>query len=347
MFTQPNYSSIAQDWDKDTILDCCKQNNPDKPCTDCCNDSWQTELNKVIPAYNAIVELTAQLQNKFDFITSRRDRYKTWLDELNKIELAARDICYQLNLIAVQSDRIWYNTCEAGKAIDILFCMIRDIYMQVDEIKTMFDSLQNCITRNNDPALGKGQGILKYLDDYKSKLDATVKTRDDIIKNIVTAVQLASLLRNGISTSQCPKDGDTPYDPCAPDKTSCTSLKDQAYYGFKAVICEWYTEFACDTPCTDTPENCPPPSAKGQTQQGGASPATNSPMECEFTPVFDFPICNNSFKADVKSWVDSDTATLVTLVQQLNDAKMKQQSLLACKNSLDLAIKSVDPAARC
>ncbi len=42
-----------------------------------------------------------------------------------------------------------------------------------------------------------------------------------------------------------------------------------------------------------------------------------------------------------------DNATLATLLVQLNDAKMKQQSLLACKNSLDLAIKAVDPAARC
>jgi hypothetical protein len=45
--------------------------------------------------------------------------------------------------------------------------------------------------------------------------------------------------------------------------------------------------------------------------------------------------------------VDADNATLTTLLQQLNDAKIKQQSLLACKNSLDLAIKAVDPAARC
>ena len=95
------------------------------------------ELNKVNPAYNAIVELTTQLQNKFDFITSRRDRYKTWVDELNKAELLARDICSQLKLIAVQSDKIWYNTCEAEKAIEILFCMLRDIYMQIDEIKTL------------------------------------------------------------------------------------------------------------------------------------------------------------------------------------------------------------------
>lgn len=338
MFKQPNYTGIAPDWDKDTILDCCKQNNPDQPCTDCCYDNWQTELNKVNPAYNAIVELTTQLQNKFDFITSRRDRYKTWVDELNKAELLARDICYQLKLIAIQSEKIWYNTCEAEKAVEILFCMIRDIYMQIDEMKTMFDTLQNCIARNNDPALGKGQGILKYLDDYKSKLDATVKTRDDIIKNIELAVQLATLIRNGISTLDC--SNASSYKPCDTDLKPCTSLSVAVYYGFKAVICEWYNEFACDTPCsTITLENCPPSTS--------TTPTTDCNSNCELIPTFDFPICNNSFKADVQSWVNKDNDTLVTLLETLNEAKMKQQSLLACKNSLDLAIKAVDPAARC
>lgn len=347
MLTNHNYTSITQDWDKDTILECCQTNNPDQPCTDCCYDSWENELIKVNPAYNAVVELTTQLQNKFDFITSRRDRYKTWMDELNKAELLARDICYQLKLIAVQSDKIWYNTCEAEKAIEILFCMIRDIYMQIDEIKALYDSLQNCITRNNDPALGKGQGILKYLDDYKSKLDATVKTRDDIIKNIVLAVQLATLIRNGISTHDCPNGTDSPFNPCDPDLTPCATVGDVVYYGFKTVICEWYNAFACDTPCSDTPENCPPPSATSQTQQGETTSTTDCNPDCILIPTFDFPICNNSFKAEVQSWVDTDNATLATLLVQLNEAKMKQQSLLACKISLDLAIKAVDPAARC
>lgn len=347
MLTHHNYTDILQDWDKDTILECCQTNNPGQPCTDCCYDTWENELNKVNPAYNAIVEETTQLQNQLDFITNRRDRYKTWIDELTKAELLARDICYQLNLIAVQSDKIWYNTCEAEKAIEILFCMLRDIYMQIDEIKALYDSLQNCIARNNDPALAKGQGILKYLDDYKTKLDATVKTRDDIIRNIVLAIQLANLIRNGISTRDCPKASDPPYNPCNPDLTPCATINGTVYYGFKTVICEWYNAFACDTPCDDNPENCPPSSSANLTQQGETPPTTDCKPKCELIPTFDFPICNNTFIAEVQSWLDCDNAAIATLTDKLNKAKMKQQTLLACKNSLDMAIKAVDPAARC
>lgn len=347
MLTNHNYTNIDTNWDKDTILECCQPNNPgDQPCSDCCYDSWENELNKVNPAYNYIVEYANQLQNKVDFITARRDRYKSWVEELNKAEVLARDICYQLKLIAVQSDKIWYNTCEAEKAIEILFCMIRDIYMQVDEIKTLYDSIQNCITRNNDPALGKGQGILKYLEDFKTKLDATVKTRDDVIKNIVYAIQLSSLLRNGISTRDCPSDSGTPYNPCAPDLTPCVTVSGTVYYGFKTVICEWYNAFACDTNCTD-PSTNPPPPPPATTTQGGTTTSTDCNPECELIPTFDFPICNNSFKTDVQAWVDADNATLITLLDELNKAKMKREALLACKTSLDMAIKVVDPAARC
>jgi len=340
MLTQHNYTNIDPNWDKDTILECCQPNKPGTPpCSDCCYDSWEIELIKVNPAYNAIVELTNQYQKRVDFITARRDRYKSWVDEFTKAEKLARDICDQLGLIAVQSDKIWYNACDAEKAIEILFCMIRDIYMQVDELGTLYIDLQNCVTRNNDPALNKGQGIFKYLDDFKTKLDATVKTRDDVIKNIVLAVQLSSLIRNGISTRDCPKASDPPYNPCAPDLTPCASINGTVYYGFKTVICEWYNDFACSVECTD--------STSTTTATTASTPTADNNPECELIPTFDFPICNNSFKNDVQSWVDADDTLLVTLVAQLNDAKKRREALLACKTSLDLAIKAVDPATRC
>ena len=229
MLTKHNYVEIATNWDQETILECCgSSNNPDPCCSDCCFDSWQDELNKVNPAYNFAVEYATQLQNKVDFITSRRDKYKIWVDELDKAETLARDICHQLKLIAVQSEKIWYNSCKAVEAIDILFCMIRDIFMQIDKLKTLYDSLQSCITRNNDPCLVKGQGILKYLDDYKTKLVATVKTRDDIVKNIIDAIRIGNLIRNNISTKDCPCKDDPPYDPCA-ETDPCATVEGAVY----------------------------------------------------------------------------------------------------------------------
>jgi hypothetical protein len=332
MLTQSDYKPIDQDWDKDTILDCCKTNDPDQPCNDCCYDSWQEELNKVNPSYNAIIEKTALLQSKLDFITSRRDRYKAWIEELDKAELLAREICHQLKLIAAQTDKIWYNTCKAEEAVQILFCMLRDIFMQIDELQAIFDNLDNCVRKNNAQGLNKGEGIFKYLEEYRTKLLATVKTRDEVIKNIVLAIRLASLLRNGISTRDC--DCEPSYDPCAENQEPCHTLNGTVYYGMKALICEWYNEFACDTDCTEKS------SSQTKTYAGSES------HECELKPIFDFPICNNTFKDEIQTWLDKDIADRNDLLEELNKAKMKQQSLLACKNSLDQAIKAVDPA-RC
>jgi uncharacterized coiled-coil DUF342 family protein len=93
--------------------------------------------------------------------------------------------------------------------------MIRDIYSQTDKIKNIYDSLYNCITRVNDPSLIPNQGILQALNEYKQKLDAVLKTRDEIVKAIVEAIKLANLIRNNISTRDCP-DGGESFDPCVP-----------------------------------------------------------------------------------------------------------------------------------
>ena len=192
MLTKHHYDDIADGWDKDTILDCCKtQPSGDPTCVDCCYDTWQDELKTVTQKYNSVVEQATQIQNKLTFITDRRNKYKTWLDELNNAQDLAVAICNQLELIAVQSDKIWYSSCKAVDAVETLFCMIRDFFMQLDLIKTQYDDIQNCITNNTDPSLVKGQGILKALDDYKAKLDIVIKLRDDIIKNIVAAVKIS------------------------------------------------------------------------------------------------------------------------------------------------------------
>jgi hypothetical protein len=338
MLTQSDYKPIDQEWDKETVLDCCKTNVQDQPC-DCCYNSWQEELKKVNPSYTAIVEKTALLQSRLDFITSRRDRYKMWIDELDKAELLARDICHQLKLIATQSDKIWYNTCKAEQAIHILFCMLRDIFMQIDELQSIFDSLDNCVRKNNSQGLNKGEGIFKYLEEYRVKLVATVKTRDEIIKNIVQAIKLASLLRAAISTRDC--DSEPAYEPCV-ENEPCSTLDGTVYYGLKALICEWYKEFACDETCIENS-----PAQSGSYKGGHSSGGSQNNDDCELKPVFDFPVCKNGFRDEIQSWLDDDNATITDLLDELNKAKMKQQSLLACKNSLDQAIKAVDPSTKC
>lgn len=338
------YVDILPDWDKDTIRDCCSKVNPGDPtCVDCCYDTWTDELKKVTQKYNSASEYAAQLQNKLTFITDRRSRYKTWDNEIINAQELAMAICNQLELIAVQSDKIWYSSCKAVDAVETLFCMIRDFFMQIDLIKTQYDDIQNCLTNNTDPSLVKGQGILKALDDYKAKLDIVIKLRDDIIKNIVTAVQIANLIRNNISTKDCSDD----FKPCADNPTPCAG--DDAFYGFKTVICEWYKAFACDVPCTDAG------TTGTTTTTTQASAPVSTPLvqgdcgddNCDLVPTFDFPICNNTYKACVEKWLAADEAAYKDLTAKLQQANKDKEALTACKNSLVKALKAVDPKARC
>ncbi len=275
-------------------------------------------------------------------ITDRRNKYRTWVDELNNAQDLALAICNQLELIAVQSDKIWYNSCKAVDAVETLFCMIRDFFMQLDLIKTQYDDIQNCITNNTDPSLVKGQGILKALDDYKAKLDIVIKLRDDIIKNIVAAVKIANLIRNNISTKDCNYEG---FAPCPPSPTPCAG--DDIFYGFKTVICEWYKAFACDVPCVDTGTTATSNTNTQPTTQTNTIQDDCGDENCELLPTFDFPICNNSYKACVQKWLAADETQYTDLTAQLQEANKQKEALTACKNSLVKAIKAVDPKTRC
>ncbi len=344
MLTKQNYQDLTDGWDKDTILDCCKSQDPgDSSCVDCCYDSWQGELNTVTQKYNSILEKATQIQNKLVFITDRKNKYKAWLEEINNAQDLAVSICNQLELIALQCDKIWYNSCQAVHAVENLFCMIRDFFMQLDLIKTQYDNVQNCITNNTDPSLVKGQGILKFLDDYKAKLDIVLKLRDEIIKNIVTAVKICKLLSNEISTRDCNDN----FDPCAKDQKPCAG--EDIYYGFKTIICEWYNAFKCDVPCSDD--------GKGSTDSNTTAQSTPINMNaiqddcgddnCELLPTFDFPICNNTYKACVQKWLAADETEYTSLILQLQEANKQKEGLAACKNSLVKAIQAVDPKTRC
>ncbi len=342
MLTNHNYVKIDSNWDKD-ILDCCKKQDPGDPCTDCCYDTWQRELKIVTQTYSQAQETANQLQNKWNFIYSRRNTYKTWVDELDKAENLARDICYQLELIALQSDKIWFNSCKAIDAIEILFCMIRDYFTQIDLLKSKYDDLQNCITKNNDPSLVKGQGILKYLDDYKQKLDAIVKTKDDIIKSILEAIRLSNLITNYISTRDC----NIAYDPCAKDQKPCIVINGDAYYGLKTIICEWYNDFECDVECTGGTVPATTDQSKQNTNEQLGKDECKDDISCELVPTFDFPICNNTYKTCIQQWLAKDDTDMAQLTKDLQEAKKKKEALIACKNSLDNAIKAVNPKDRC
>ena len=359
MLTVHNYKNLNKDWDKNKILDCCKTNTDDDPCGDCCYDTWSDEAKQVSKKLAAQKEIVDQLQKHLEFYTARRNKFKTWKEELETANKLAKDICRQLELIAEHSNKIWANSFLAVKAIQTLFCMIRDFFVQLDYIKKRYEVLQECITKNTDPSLVKGQGILLYLEDYAKKLDIVIKMRDDIIKAAVDTVRLGNLLRNNMSTREWPYEYipcKTKYDPCCDDQPACPSPHSHhPHYGFKTVICEWYYFFNCDKSCdcddsntTATPNHNQQVSLSNTSGKGGHTTDQNSFCDesCELE-TFSFPICNNDYKNCITKRYNEDDATVKEVEKQLEKAIKSKEALQACKNSLDAAIKEVSPTDRC
>jgi hypothetical protein len=356
MLTIHKYKHLDKDWDKDKILDCCKTNTSDNPpCDDCCYDTWSDEVKQVNKRLKAKQEQSDQLLKKLEFLTWRRDKFKTWLTELETAQKMAQDICRQLELIAAHSNKIWSNSFLAVKAIQVLFCMIRDFFMQLDYLKTRYDALQKCIEKNPDPSLVKGQGILMYLDAYGVKLDAVIKTRDDIIKAAVDAVRLSNLLRNNISTREwpfpyIPCSKTTIYDPCSKEHRSPCPDPDSphTHYGFKTIICEWYRLFHCEEKCCGD-EDAEPPNHNQQVSVKNM-PAKQQTGYCDDScelETFSFPICNDEYKDCIKERFTKDDKSVKSLSEELKEVNKEKEALLACKSSLDAAIKEVNPADRC
>jgi len=354
MLTKHHYTPSTKNIGEGSkIFNCCRTEQPDDPkCSDCCYDKWTDELKDVSTRYGHAVEEALQIQNRLSLIIDKRNRFKKWVDELNDAEEKARAISDQLEILASQSEKIWYNACKANEAIEILFCMIRDFYYQVDEIKKRYDVLQTCINANTDPSLVKDQGILKCLGEYYKKLDEVIKTRDELVKAVIEAIRLAQLLRNGISTHNCPcKDDNTNYDPCKPGKI-CDCNGGADYYGFKTIICDWYCEFHCENggkPCADDDDDTKPnknQNATTTTQDNSSDPCKQE--VCHLKPCFDLPLCNNNkYKEMIDGLYKKDSDCVTKLTDQLRDKNKEKEALEACKKSLESAIKEVNPRERC
>jgi hypothetical protein len=302
MLTIHKYRNLDNDWDREEILECCKSDTTkDGSCGDCCYDTWSDELKQVSKNYKAKKAQADQLQKRYDFLSDRRRTFKGWLDEIDAAQDLAKKICAQLELIASHSEKIWSNAHLAIRAIEILFCMLRDFFQQLDYLKKRYDELQLCISKITDPSLEKGQGgILKCLDDYYGKLNVLLGLRDDILKAAVEAVRLSNILRNEISTREFPWEYipcETKYDPCSHHHKPCPDYnEDHVYYGYKTIVCEWYKFFRCEEPCETNGDQ----QGQKRNQKPNEGPMnTNKDDCCEENPLetFSFPICNDSYRS--------------------------------------------------
>lgn len=317
MITQHTCEKVEETPWKDRIKECCEKEDPDDPrgC-DCCYDTWSEELKEVNTKFSRADEEAKQAAMDLAYISERRNKLKIWYDELTEAHELSQYICDQLELIHDQVEKVTVNTGHAVKAIKILFCMIRDFYMQVDWIKTKYDQIYTCIRCLNDPVLVPGQGIMKCLEEYGKKLDAVIATRDEILKMVMAAIYSAYRINKNLDEE----------------------------YGLDMVIEEWQITFNCDEECGEGGEaSC----RYDQDDSEEDEEEDEKQNECRLVPGLKFPICNDPYYEKIKERYEADKECAAELAKDLNELNKKKESLLACKRSLEAAIKEVDPKIRC
>ena len=311
MLVKHDYKDLGE-WMTDELKKCCHRDTGDDPSGDCCYDTWQVRLQEVNTEFNRVNECAIQVKDELSAAIVRRDTLKKWYDELSNADELARKICDQLAVVLIQTKKVGTNTKCAVEAIQILFCMIRDFYKRVDYLVTRYNQLINCIKCLNSSLLVPGEGLYKCLEDYYAKLEIVVKTRDELIKKVILALKLATKIHKHIGGK----------------------------HGYKKLIKAWIDALNCDESC-----GCPQDQRRGRAAQNDSTSGDGD--KCKLRPMLSFPICNDEYYQEVGEKLNKDENKVDQLKDQLRQKNQEKEGLLACKQSLDAAIKEVDPKNRC
>jgi hypothetical protein len=304
-------------WDEDYFCRCCERSKPtppNPPGSDCCSNTWQSELNGVTLQYNQVTKELTHVQKHLDFITTRTARLKLWFDELYSANELARKICQQLEIIEAQVVNICINTEFTVKGIKILYCMIREFYIEVDCLLTRWNCIMNCIKCLNNPNISLTQGIGKVLSDYGTALNTLITTRENLLTLIMAALAMAEQLHWEI----------------------CDSC------GFKRLIIDWQEALHCGVPCV--------PIVIEEHGHGPVLPEPPDPpcpeIECLF-PMLEFPLCNTEYYRKIDRLYKADKRKMEELTVLKQKLTKRQLALAAAKTSLTNALAEVSQTAIC
>jgi prefoldin subunit 5 len=190
------YQSIP-DIQKD-IFDCCDPKPGDTNGGDCCYDTWKKDLDQVTADWRIANAIAAHKLAAYNNTNAWYQKIKAWCDDWGATDELADALCRQLELFITHLEKICQVTEKTGKAIEILFCMVKDLYQRVDKLKEEYDELMQCINCLKSPDLAPGVGIVKCLEDYGVKLTAVIATRDTMLLSIITALEWADSLHTDL-----------------------------------------------------------------------------------------------------------------------------------------------------
>jgi hypothetical protein len=299
------------------VKECCEKKKPGKPedtpatgTGDCCYDGWMDEYNEVTGKLNTADKEVTAITNHLNYVKTQRDFWGTWYDELTKADDSARKVCNQLEIILHHLHRISKNTSLTVRSLKILYCMLRDFYMQVDLLKVKYDALINCLQCINNPALATGQGIRPLIDDYGKKLDAVIGTRDALFDAFIAVIGQANRIDKSLGH----------------------------HFGLHTVLNEWQKAFHCEEHCYDE---------HGEHHHHHNHPGEGQIEDIGLDPMLEFPICDSPYFKHISDIYDEDERLVDQLNKELLDASKKRDKYKAWKDGLDAVIKAVDPATRC
>ncbi len=318
MLTNHNQADLPENWDDEKIKKCCTQPDPETPGGECCYNKWTDELKKVNENYKKAEEKAKQVSAELNYVTETRDQFKKWFDELNKTGDLQKAVCDQLEVLLAQSEKVDINAEYTGDAVEIIFCMLRDYYIQLDKLKEKYNAIMDCIRCLNSPNLAPGTGLVKLFEDLGKKLDAAIASREDLLKKIIEAMSISRKI----------------------------DLHMGCDFGLYTIVQKWTQTMNCSEAC----------GGGQQEQKKGASKQGIQPVEegcecweepCHLQPRLYMPVCNDPYYGCVKGEYDKQKQKAEELAGELLTLNKAKEGMLACKQSLEAAIKETDPKTRC
>jgi hypothetical protein len=304
--------------------ECCEQattpQDTDTGTDDCCYDGWAEELAEYTIQFNTADKYVTTLTDKLAHIKTQRDMWKAWQDEMDKVCDDAKKICHQLEVLLRLLARVDRNMDRTIEAIDLLYCMIKDLFTQIDLLKSNYDYLVACIKCTNNPILVSGQGVMGLIEDYGKKLDAVIATRDGLIDAITKAISLAASIHKSIGHHG-------------------------HKFGLGFVLQEWKTAFSCDGKRDedddrrrgDFPRDAQRPQPEGEFEDTGLEPSLR------------FPVCESHYYKKVQRRYTEDNTQYNDISKWLaKETKLKDnlKALIDGYNSV-LNDPNVNPTKRC
>ena len=186
--------------DPNHLLTCCDPDpNPSNPGSgDCCYDFWQTDKTSTDAKLKVAIAIANMKSKHLTAITNWYDTLKGWCDDWESADKYADTLCRNLEIFCKHLFKVGEITEKTAAAIEILFCMVKELYTRVDLLKEKYDDINKCIKCLKTPQLESGN-LSTCLADYGTKLAAVITTRDDIILKVINAIQLAYELHDNVS----------------------------------------------------------------------------------------------------------------------------------------------------